>query len=300
MKYLSTVLIVAFFSKLSSVNGQTAIWTKADSLLFYSDAMLTCTVPKFREAAAEKFKPLLLEYLNAVKPSDDNLNFENRIAVIQPSNQDFTLYSWQYQSQENEWKYEAVIRWSSGRINELTREIRDYNRIRMEVFGESNWYGAMYYFILPILENTKNEYTLFGFAQDQQDYKYKIIETITVEDEKLTFGKPIYRISDDQGGTDKFFRQVIPYSKESNCVVEFNEAENEIQYDHIATITDNFTPANKILKIPDGSYESLSWTGTYWKHDPHLKIEPLNQAPRTKPVLGNDNKDILGRDLKKK
>ena len=32
--------------------------------------------------------------------------------------------------------------------------------------------------------------TLFGFAQDQQDYKYKIIETITVEDEKLTFGKP--------------------------------------------------------------------------------------------------------------
>ncbi|HRH99775.1 MAG TPA: hypothetical protein PK006_01880 [Saprospiraceae bacterium] len=274
-------------------------WSLQDSLIFWSDVMLCSTEPKFRTYAAEQFELLMDQNLSSKFQLIESIDFKNRIVKITNPRDGFTIFTWQYETDHGEWNYSGIARLPQGKVIQLSRESRNYAKINYENFDPSVWYGAMYYAAMPSYEISQSTVLpVMGFAQDHQGSKYRIVEHIVYNTESLSFGAKVFKMQSEGQGTELKNRLVIEYSKEANCAMEYDEQTQTITFDHIAAQDGQYNTSGNLLRIPDGTYESIQWDGTVWNHTLQLPVQYLKEAPREKPILDSKNKDLFGRPRK--
>ncbi|MDQ3141729.1 MAG: hypothetical protein M3Q56_05720 [Bacteroidota bacterium] len=294
---IKTSVLFFFFMYLGQINAQNIeIWTKKDSLIFWADVMLLTTDSKFRTKAAEEFKTLTLSLINEPNFNEYVTALNSRVAFIEPEDRAFQLLSWQYESASGNWIYDGLLRFPSGKIQHLNFEKRDLTKLKYETIKPEKWYGAMYYYLVPIAANF---YTVFGFAQNEQGIKFRIIETLFIENEQVVFGKEVFKIKESNQSFDYRARIVIPYSQESTCALTFDGEKNQIVHDYITAISGDETAEGKMMLVADGTMDAYEFINNQWVFIGKLENQILDEAPREKPVLGGD-KDILGRPKKGK
>ncbi|MEP7195846.1 MAG: hypothetical protein ABI851_04960 [Saprospiraceae bacterium] len=267
-----------------------------DSLSIWSDILFTSSLVKTRTIAAEQVE-LQLKKLLLENKLDSNLLNSNLVRLKIPDKQ-VEIYSYQFEEEKNRFQYAAYIKLENGKVIQLKRENRDYQRIRREEFDETNWYGAVYYHILPLVFGVDRYYILFGFSQNANGEKFKIIETLKIDNDKIKFGLPVFKIVDDANEEETINRQIIRYSNNSTCLLRYEEEDRQIVYDHIITYDDPNAPNMKFF-LPDGSYEAFELNNNNWTYISKLKTESAETAPREKPILDNKSKDLFGKDKKR-
>ncbi|MEO6189337.1 MAG: hypothetical protein ABIO44_02205 [Saprospiraceae bacterium] len=288
--------LICAFNILSSTIAQNTVMSSNDSLEFWSDVMFNAHLGKSRGMASKQTLNILTRLVESKHLDDTKLN--PNIVKLKFADQNIELYSWQCELDNNQFEYYGFVKKSDGTIESLTREVRDYNRIRTEEFNSTNWYGAVYYYLIPKTFGLDKYYVLFGFAQNENNEKFKIIETVKINNNELIFGTPVFDIKDEDGESHTYNRQIIKYSQSVNCQLRYEELDSMIVYDHIINYQDPIAPQIQNY-FPDGSYEAFEYSQNQWKFISKLKTESVKDAPREKPVLDNKTKDLLGREKKK-
>ncbi|NOT36399.1 MAG: hypothetical protein HOP11_03360, partial [Saprospiraceae bacterium] len=222
----------------------------------------------------------------------------NNIIRLKVPDKEIEIFTWQSEKATKDFDYHCLIKNEDGSLLKFTRENRDYSRIRREEFNKDNWYGAVYYHILPQSFGNQNYYILFGFAQNSSEEKFKIIETISFNTNDLKLGLPVFPYVDKDKESTTLNRMLIKYSQGSNCLLRFEEVEKQIIFDHMIYYED-FGSGTMGSYLPDGSYEAFEYKGKTWKYIPKLKVEVQSTPPRERPVLDGNTKDIFGKDNKK-
>ncbi|MFZ1516650.1 MAG: hypothetical protein WAT21_14670 [Saprospiraceae bacterium] len=278
-------------------SAQEVAWASADSLSFWSDVMFNSRIPKHRKLSAER-----VNYLMGKVLSEDHYSitdFNPNIVRLTPDDKSFELFTWQYEGENNVWHYDGLVKLRSGKILPFSREQRDYDRIRFEEFTPENWYGAVYFYLIPESFGKENYYVMFGFAQNSRQEKFKIIEALRIKDDQITFGSKEFEIEEESG--DKIFtnRHVVRYSQQSNCTLTYEAPNKMIVFDHIAKYE---TPNQKnvFMLVPDGTYEAFNYKSGKWKFDPYLPTTKMKEAPRDQQILDDRTKDLFGNPKKSK
>lgn len=208
---------------------------------------------------------------------DDATTFDYPFSKLQfckltSSDHHIRLFNWNLPRKDGTHTYFCfVLIWDNKTKNYTWTELKDYQRevekIENKFLIPDKWFGALYYEIIPMEKKGRGDtYTLLGWDGKDRLTNRKIVDAITITNQKIRIGAGIYR-SDD--GTRK--RIILEYSEDVSASVKFYPKKNCIVLDHLS-------PKNPMMigiyadYGPDGSYDVLMLKGGKWEFIENVNI----------------------------
>lgn len=127
-----------------------------------------------------------------------------------------------------------------------------------ESLEASNWYGALYYKIIPVEKSNKTYYTLLGWDGNTEISNIKLIDVLYFTGNVAKLGYPLFKTGDK---TKK--RIYMEHSEQTVMSLKWDESVNRIMFDHLS-------PETSVLEgfyqyyVPDMSYDAFEFQGNKW------------------------------------
>ncbi len=244
-----------------------------------------------RKAASETF---VFEMQLALEKKK---SFQNRfpelkiLSILYPLDSTFRILTWQFQASNNVYEHFGFLQFKDEKrsLIRLLSKVPELDEdIEYEQFTEKNWLGAYYYSIKEFENESKNKsYLLFGYDGFEQKNHRKYVEVLTISDNQIKFGAPIFLYDDkNDKGTATKKRLVLQYSSDVVARLNYDEDEKMIIYDHL-NLMNSIGKEPTQTAVPDGTYEAFKYKKGTWHHVTMLKITNMKTAPRPAPILDN-------------
>lgn len=210
------------------------------------------------------------------------------ISILNSPDRNFRIFSWNLPLDDGSYLYYGAIQFP-GKNGELqlkplldkTFEIKDPDHASLKT---DNWYGAQYYDIQKLADNT---YVLLGWKGHHATYTQKVIEVMQVAaGGVVTFGKNVF--TED----NKLARKIFNYTQQASMFLKFNPQAKRYEFDHIV-------PADPKLKGnfkyygPDLSFDAYNLENGSLRFQPDVEV--LN------PIRGDEDSFLAPnrKDIKK-
>jgi hypothetical protein len=244
-----------------------------------------------RKTAFEKFLPVLSE---AVKlPGSFLYPFDSlkRVSIVYAQDSSFRLFSGQLYLNEDLYKYYGAIQTRSNEKELIVLADRSEGMrfIENERLDTDNWYGVVYYNIYDFDTPTGRKYLLFGFDNYRLFENRKIIDVLSFEGKKVTFGAPVI----ENNNREWIMRMILQYSSDVGVRLNYDADHQMIIYDNLIPMKSPYTDRS-IAMVPDGSYRGLTLQEGKWHYIDKVFFQTLIEPPRENPVLSG-GKDLFGR-----
>lgn len=285
---LSLLLVALSFS----ANGQLSR-TTIDDLNFYADVIANAGNPIHKQRANDEFAKLFDNWLNSDQYNISALVSIQWLSVKIPEDESFVLITWPLLKGESDNQYFGYII-KDDKVHKLTSSDED-DDLEYNVLGKDDWAGVMYYNILTIDKAGEKIYILFGHDAHKTYENRKIADVLTFENGNPVFGYEIFKKQEgDNRGVIKN-RLILDYASDSNVSLNFNPDLDMIVLDHLIPRMGRM-PGQGPTMLPDGSYVGYKWDGEHFNYIAKIYHEIQAEAPFPKPVLGNDKRNILGKN----
>jgi hypothetical protein len=192
------------------------------------------------------------------------------------------IVNWNIELSDQTQKYVCFILKNSPKNNQIeVTELIDTEQnsvFRPEgIIEASNWYGALYYKIIPIQKGTKTVYTLLGWDGNNSISNIKIIESLFFTGKTPKLGSPIFKTSE---GTLK--RMIFEHTKKSTMTLRYEAENKRIIFDHLSPEVPSLKGYYSFY-APDLSYDAFILDGNKWvlKED----VIGLNKATDSKSTI---------------
>ncbi|MCF8329740.1 MAG: hypothetical protein K9I37_05330, partial [Crocinitomicaceae bacterium] len=185
------------------------------------------------------------------------------IALLDSPDKLVRIVNWNLEYSDMSYSYCAyVMKWDEDteelKIIELVDKLDPYTVKPEGVIDAKNWYGALYYKILPIEYNGKTEYTLLGWDGGTSESNFKIIDVLTFVGNTAKLGSPLFK---QKNSFSK--RVVFEYADKSTMSLKFDEPLNRIVYDHLSPEVPSLKGVYSYY-VPDFSYDAFVWEEDSW------------------------------------
>lgn len=193
-----------------------------DSLISLRQQAIEGATELARYQANEDFTILLEEVLsehNAFKFTWDSVK---NFSVLTAPDKSFKIFTWAIQ--KNDWTIEHfgfLHVYNENRKKYLLYSLND-KHLQIDyphtfVGNPNDWYGAVYYKIIPLKTKTKTYYTLFGFNENDLFTNQKIIEVLSFR----ANGTPIFGATIFKKFPKKVSRVIFEYAKNSTFSLRY-------------------------------------------------------------------------------
>lgn len=199
------------------------------------------------------------------------------------------LFNWNIEYLDQTQIYFCYVAYSNN--NKITvTELIDNSFILparpIETLEHNNWYGALYYQIIPVNKKNKKLYTVVGWDGNSSFSDIKVIDVIYFTGTKPKIGYPIFK------DNDGVHRRVF-FEFKKNCVMSlrYEQERKMIIYDHLSPESPSLVGVYAFY-VPDMSYDAFDWDGTHWKHKADVvAVNPMDKRKKT-VVRDGDGKTI--------
>ncbi|MBT8220528.1 MAG: hypothetical protein KJP00_11920 [Bacteroidia bacterium] len=219
-----------------------------------------------RIAANTKFKEGLLSLLNQSSARAQTFEEFESISIVNSGDGFFRIFSWQIEINSNEFKHEGIIQFLRGDkgIVVLKDRSSEIMRPNTKELSTEQWFGTLYYNIVPFKSKGKSRYLLFGFDGATSIENCKIADILTIERDEITFGAPLF-LSKQNGKEQKEFRVFHQYDQNVKAVMNYDPNLEIIIYDHLIPWNSKEIGVGMTF-VPDGSYQGFELKKGKWRH----------------------------------
>lgn len=126
------------------------------------------------------------------------------------------------------------------------------------ILEADNWYGALYYKIIPIEKGSKTMYTLLGWDGNNSMSTIKLVDVLYFSGDNPKLGSPIFKTKDET-----FKRVFYEHSKKTTMSLKYEENYSRIIFDHLSPEAPNLTGFYSFY-VPDLSYDAFVLEGSKW------------------------------------
>lgn len=180
-------------------------------------------------------------------------------SVISPDNK-LKIISWNYKLSDGAFAYEAIVIKNTGGKK---AKVKVWNTSCQEAFKPAEnkryslnkWYGALYYSILP----WKGDYILLGYSTYNNISKVKVIDVLSFENKKPSFGEKVFKKENKT-----YQRMVFEYSYMANMSLVYNAERKEFVFDHLSPEEPSMKGLYQYYG-PDFSVDVLKENRKYWE-----------------------------------
>lgn len=281
--------------------GQDAIVNQEIELETLLDSLRAAKTDASKEAWNAQFKKQLLQSLN--EPTAFTYPFEKlkTVGKIDSPDRLVRIICWNVEQEDETQKYYAfVLKADERKGTHTVIELVDRSEILMartdEVLDADNWYGALYYQIIPVEKSNKTYYTLLGWDGNNSSSNIKLIDVLYFSGNSAKLGAPMFRDGDE---TKR--RIYMEHSEKATMSLRWDTDNSRIIFDHLSPETPTMEGFREYY-VPDFSYDAYVYKGTKWqlvedviginKDNETVTMKTIN--PRTEEIIETeiDNKWI--------
>lgn len=271
-------ILLVFFISVYHSNAQMTFEQWEDSLIVMLDiTRKTESVPKM-EAHNQEFSQTLEKVImmeGAFAYPFPKLS--TRMSTLTSPDNAFRIFNWNVEDSYKEHNfYCLLLQYNEKEETYFTTEFKDNYRYIFspdtKSLDHTNWYGALYYEIIPIQSGGKTVYTLLGWNGFDRSSSKKVIEAMTLEKNRIKFGSSIFKY-----GKEMKRRVVFEFSNETTMSMKYlkKKKEQKIVFDHLAPQSPQVEGIYSFY-FPDLSFDALVLEGNKW-----ILVEDIEMTIKT-------------------
>lgn len=208
---------------------------------------------------------------------------ELKLSRVDAADGSFRLITWNLPQQSGSHLYEGLLLHVNGRKRGLY-ELRDMTSSiaspEVPELSPDQWYGALYYEVVPVKRGGKTYYTLLGWKGHDRVETQKVIDVLHFKGGTPRFGAPVFG-----SGRLKRSRQVFRYSFQSSMTLRYDQASTRIVLDHLSPSRADLE-GQFAFYGPDMSMDAYVWEKDHWEfqrdidaRDRSRSDKPFNAPP---------------------
>jgi hypothetical protein len=257
----SIVLITLFVSFFG--NAQFDFTQRQSELAVLLDSLRAAKNDADKMNWNEQFKQLMWSTVN--EPTFFELQFTSlrSCGIIESPDGMVRIVNWNVEMDDQSQKYCAFVIQRDPKNNKHQAiELIDNSFMLPgkpeEVLDAENWYGALYYQIIPFERSGKTAYVLLGWDGGLQSSNTKLIDVLTFTGNSVKLGLSVFKMG------DKTFKRVFfEHSEKAVMSLRYEDEYKRIIFDHLSPEAPNLTGFYEYY-VPDMSYDAFILTGTKW------------------------------------
>lgn len=264
-KQIITIIALLFFGFSSQAQMSFDQWE--DSLLtMLKKARNEQSIPKM-EALNQEFSQVLEKVILKEGAFDYEFpKMSQTMSTITSPDRLFRFFNWNIEDSYKEHNFYAlVLKYNPKEGNYSVIELKDNYRYIFNPdtknLDHRNWYGALYYEIIPVKKGNKTVYTLLGWNGNNRASTKKIVEAMSFSKDRIKFGETIFKY-----GKEMKRRIVFEYSAEANMSLKYHKRkkkEQKIIFNHLSPQSPQVEGIYSFY-FPDESFDALILEGNKW------------------------------------
>jgi hypothetical protein len=223
----------------------------------------------------DSIKQILTDFIENKDAVFSDFKEIKHIGKISSKDNLVTVYSWNIPLQNSSF-FNCIIEQAEDNLHYLAQK-NPYKPTENQTVYSNNWYGALYYRIVPFKYHDRTLYILAGMGEYRPETRIKMLETLDFIDDKPVFGEPVFF----NNKKILLSRVIFEYSRVSSMYLEYNEQKKRFEFEHLSP-----------LKSEDGESEDfftdMSVDGYKLDDNRWLFVEDLNVKnlkSKTKKVI---------------
>lgn len=173
------------------------------------------------------------------------------------------IICWNVEQDDESQKYYAYVlkldeRKGTHKIIELVDNSMMLPPRTDEVLDEKNWYGALYYAIIPVEKGSKTYYTLLGWDGNNAISNIKLIDVMYFSGNGLKLGSPMFK-----SGDQLTKRVYMEHAEKCVMTLNWDESQQRIMFDHLSPETPTMEGFYEGY-VPDMSLDAYEFTNNKW------------------------------------
>jgi hypothetical protein len=301
MKKVLVFLFLVIGSKLSKAQDKIALYE--DSLKTLGATFMSDSLEINRVQANYDF---IRMFVNSLKEKN-SFNYpytqlQKFIAVKKSEDNKFRLFTWFTQLDNGDYRYYGAIQVNNPNKLELYPLVDNSQNLNLvtnlsdTTLATNQWYGAVYYQIVPVVGIKDPYYILLGWKGKNLQSNSKVLETMFFKEGKPFFGRQVLEQSPKSNVFNS--RIIFTYTKDANMMLRYLKNDKMFVFDHLV-------PQNKALEgmfdlyAPDLSYDTYKFKFGKWvilenikftnvpEASDELFIDPALDSRNTDPVIKN-------------
>lgn len=209
------------------------------------------------------FKRELEAFLNLEGAFTYKFKHLKTVAILDSPDKLVRIVNWNLEYSDLSYSYCAfVMRYDEDKetikLTELIDNVDPYSPRPEGVLDAKNWYGCLYYKMVPYERNNKTEYLLLGWDGGTTGSNFKFLDVLVFSGNNLKLGSPVFK------GKNKVTKRVIfEYSDKSVMTLKFEENRKRIVLDHLSPESQSLAGITSYY-VPDMSYDSYNYSDEFW------------------------------------
>lgn len=197
--------------------------------------------------------------------------------VYSPDNQ-FRMFTWNVQATNESFLNFCIIQFNPQK--EKTCEVYVLkDNLEIDKAGDTpltpaNWYGALYYKIIPVKLQGEIYYTLLGYDSFSPYVSKKVIDVLYFKNRLPQIGAPIFNAKGK-----KYSRVVFSFSARITMMLNYDDVLKTIVFDHLSPSEPRYAGQFEYYG-PDFSFDGFVLTKDHWLYAEDIK--PNRPAPKDK------------------
>ncbi|MDO9512527.1 MAG: hypothetical protein Q7J34_12260 [Bacteroidales bacterium] len=216
MRYF--LLFIVWFSSIASFAQSEDKLT--DSLARLSARIYQPGSDEAKMEASSKFRDALLVYCQSNKAFKTSLSKIKSLGILQSPAAEISILNWNIPIAGGKHFYQGIL---FQQINDALKHwyLNDSSEIIAQpstvALGPQNWYGALYYSIIPSSEKKITFYTLLGWDGNNLQVARKIIDILWFDESgNPVFGKQVF-------GGKRDYRIIYEYAQGASFALRYDE-----------------------------------------------------------------------------
>jgi hypothetical protein len=278
-KFIFVIVLVIGFAGSSFSQEDTLMPKHEAELVSLLSQLRSSKGNEAKEAANLQFKKKLEEVLETPYSMMYPFDQLGTMGSVRSSDNLVRLFNWNVEQDDLSQKYYCyILRYDQRKeefsVNELIDEAEPFNQSPQEILEAKDWYGALYYQIIPFDKGSRTMYALLGWDGYTQATNRKLIDVLYFSGNNPKLGSPVFRV-----GKESFKRIFYEHSEKATMSLRFDEKNERILFDHLS-------PESPALKgfyayyVPDMSYDAFNLKNGRWYLEED--VIAVNKAVSTK------------------
>jgi hypothetical protein len=248
---------------IGSIFGQTELEEKEIAL---NRSLLNLRGAK-TDSEIEKQNKIFKKEFESFLKLDGSFKYEFKhlktVAILDSPDKLVRILNWNLEFSDLSYSYCAfVMRWDedkeSVKLTELMDNLDPYSPKPEGIIDSKNWYGCLYYKIVPFERNNKTEYLLLGWDGGTTGSNFKFIDVMTFNGNNVKLGSPVFKVKNNITK-----RVIFEFSDKSVMTLKFEEKRKRLVFDHLSPESQSLAGVASYY-VPDMSYDSYNYKDESW------------------------------------
>ena len=240
----------------------TLLANREKRLAIFLNTLRTSKTDQERNTANTIFRDYLLETIQYSDSYEYTFESLKSLGSITSPDNAFRLYCWNVEMEDASNRFYCFLvrkgkRKHKNKIIEFL-EKKTVSPTSQDVLTENNWYGALYYKIIPVEKGSKKIYTLLGWRSNGTLSHSKLIDVISIHGTHVKFGDLIFK-----NKLEVKRRVCFEYSKKSMMSLKYEINLERIIFDHLSPESPSMTGFCEYY-VPDMSHDAYVFEEEKW------------------------------------